>query len=68
LVTNNLGATTWLTFNHNGQFTGDGVGTPLAIAADAITSTEIAADAVGSSEIAGCSRFIRNSNRSSNNS
>jgi hypothetical protein len=41
LVTNNLGNTTWATFSKSGKFTGDGIGTPLDIAAGAITTTEI---------------------------
>ena len=41
LVTNNLGNTTWATFSKSSKFTGDGIGTPLDIAAGAITTTEI---------------------------
>ncbi|MGB9851962.1 MAG: beta strand repeat-containing protein, partial [Candidatus Kapaibacteriota bacterium] len=52
LVTNNLGNTTWLTFNKSGKFTGDGVGTALDIAAGAITTTEIADGTVTSTDIA----------------
>ncbi len=52
LVTNNLGNTTWLTFNKSGKFTGDGIGTPLDIAAEAITTTEILDGTVTTADIA----------------
>jgi hypothetical protein len=52
MVTTGGGTTAWATFNMNGQFTGNGVSTPLAVAADAITAVEIAAEAVTDSELA----------------
>jgi hypothetical protein len=52
MVTNDAGLTVWSNFNINGQFTGDGIATPLAIAAGAVTSVEIAANAVTDIELA----------------
>ncbi len=51
LVTNNLGNTTWLTFNKSSKFTGDGIGTALDIAAGAITTIEILDGTVTSADI-----------------
>ena len=52
MVTTGGGTTAWATFNMNGQFTGNGVSVPLAVAADAITTVEIANDAVTDTELA----------------
>jgi hypothetical protein len=52
LVTDNLGNSNWAAFNKSSKFSGDGVTSPLDIAAGAITSTELADGAVTSAKIA----------------